>query len=210
MVAKRFADLASADAAARCDVALEAMSRVNDLSQCRIVEVATTHGVGFVETLVFRDTVRGLYGAPRMTDNQISYRPTTNLAQLTVSLADALDASGKVITTPVSQDQLAATSFSLTAAGSYLPTTGCLSFVADGVDVGSSFTVFVAELPEDTDVAALAHAATDTNDQAAFYDGCRLIVLSPQPSFDELVDIVIDFHDFEELAHSALRDPAAR
>lgn len=213
MIARRFADIASPSALARLGVAAEAMNRIDDLSQCRIVEVSTSHGVGFIETLVFRDTstrglLGGLYGAPRMTDNQIGYAPTTNLAQLTVSLADALDASGQVVVNPISQDQLAATSFSLTASGSYLPTAGCLSFSADGINSGPSFTAFVAELPQDTDVESLARAAAGTNDQAAFYDGLRLIVLSPQPSFDEDVDVTIDFRDYEHLANSALADPA--
>jgi hypothetical protein len=145
-----------------------------------------------------------------MTDHQVGYSPKTNLAQLTVNLADALDASGRVVTNPISQDQLAATSFSLTSSGSYLPTAGCLSFTADGADSGPSFTAFVAELPDDADVAALAEAAADTNDQAAFCEGRRLIMLSPQPSFDENVDVVIDFQEYTDLARSALLDPATR
>jgi len=129
MIARRFADMASATAVARLGVAAEAMNRIDDLSQCRIAEVSTSHGIGFVETLIFRDTAArgllgGLYGAPRMTDHQVEYGPKTNLAQLTVNLADALDASGTVVTNPISQDQLAATSFSLTTSGSYLPTAG--------------------------------------------------------------------------------------
>jgi hypothetical protein len=209
MIGRRFAEVANADAAARCDVAMEAMNRVEALSQCRIVETSTNYGVGFVEILVFRGTPTiGFLGAPRMGDNQLEYHPTTNLAQLTASLADALDASGKVVTSPISQDQLAATSFSLTASGSYLPTAGCLSFIADGVGGSASFTVFVAELPEDADIATLATAGANTNDQAAAYDTRRLILLSPQPNFDEDVDVVIDFCDFEDLAHSALLDSA--
>jgi hypothetical protein len=214
-IARRFADTASAAAVNRLGVAAEAMNRVDDLSQCHIVEVSTSHGVGFVETLIFRDTATrgllgGLYGAPRMTDHQIEYCPTTNLAQLTVSLADSLDASGRVVTNPVSQDQLAATSFSLTTSGSYLPTSGCLSFTADVVDSGPSFTVFVAELPNDVDVDALVQSAAATNEQAAFCEGSRIIMLSPQPSFDENVDVVIDFDQYADLARSALNDPSAR
>jgi hypothetical protein len=215
MIRSRFADLASAPAAARFDVAMEAMNRVDQLSQCRIVEVSTSHGIGFVENLLFRDTagrglVGALYGAPRLTDNQIGYHPTTNLAQLAADLADALDASGTVVTYPLSQDQLAATSFSITASGSYLSTTGCLSFVADVAHAGASFTAFVAELPEDTDVQALADAAASTDDQAAFHDSRRLIVLSPQPNFDENVDVVIDLHQFDELATTVLAEPSTR
>jgi hypothetical protein len=83
-----------------------------------------------------------------------------------------------------------------------------LSFIADGVGGSASFTVFVAELPEDADIATLATAGANTNDQAAAYDTRRLILLSPQPNFDEDVDVVIDFCDFEDLAHSALLDSA--
>jgi hypothetical protein len=213
LIARRYADVASPYAVDRLGVATEAMNRIDDLSQCHIVEVSTSHGVGFIETLVFRDNgarglLGGLYGAPQMSDHQLEFSPTTNLAQLAVNLADALDASRKVVANPISQDQLAATSFSLTTSGSYLPTAGCLSFTADTVDSGPSFTAFVAELPADADVESLARAAADTHDQAAFFDGLRLIVLSPQPSFDEGVDVSVDFRDYEDLANAALKDPA--
>jgi hypothetical protein len=85
---------------------------------------------------------------------------------------------------------------------------GCLSFVASGNDDGPSFTVFVAELPEDADIESLADDATDTDNQAAIYEGQRLIVLSPQPSFDEDVDIEVDFNNYEDLVLQALNDPA--
>jgi hypothetical protein len=59
---RRFCDL-SPDQAGRCDVAVEAMSRVSELSQCHLIEVTTNHGVGFLETLVFRGTPTfGLWG----------------------------------------------------------------------------------------------------------------------------------------------------
>jgi hypothetical protein len=146
-----------------------------------------------------------------LADNQIDFYPSSNLAQLTVSVADALDASGTVLTNPITQDQLAATLFSLTASGSYLQAAGCLSFVADEVDGSGSFTVFVAELPEDTDVELLVQSAIDTDDQAAICDGQRLIVCSPQPSFGENDDeVVLDLGPFIDVAHTALLDPATR
>ncbi len=192
----------------RGSVAFEAMNRVDSLAQCHLVEVTTDHGVGFIETLVFRGrpTV-AFFGAPRQADHIIDYEPTTNLAQLAASLADALDASGKVVTGPIGQDQLAASSFGQTASGSYLPVAGCLSFVADHA-VGS-FTAFVAELGDDADAEEFAEAANKTDDQFAAADGVRLIVLSPQPSFDEEYDTMIDARDFGDFAHAALLEPTA-
>jgi hypothetical protein len=216
---RRFADL-HPDSAQRCHVAVEAMARVNELAQCHLVEVTTDYGAGFVETLVFLGKPTfGLWGAPRQADNALTYQPTTNLAQLCASLADALDSSGKVTTGPIGQDQLAATSFSLTAAGSYLPTLGCLSFVARDV-AGSALTVFVAELPivvddeldygTHVDAAALAAAASETDGQVAVADASRVILLSPQPSFDDELDVVMDPHEFEDFARAALLEPTAR
>ena len=57
-----------------------------------------------------------------------------------------------------------------------------------GPDGAATFQVYVAELPEDVDVADLADAAASVNDQSALYDGLRLIVLSPQPDFEDLED----------------------
>jgi hypothetical protein len=207
----RFEDIASGDVAKRYYVAVEAMNRVEEFAQCHMAEVSTTHGIGFVEILVFHDIrVRGGYNRPTLSDNQIDFYPSSNLAQLTVNVADALDSSGTV-TNPITQDQLAATVFSLTASGSYLSTTGCLSFVADEIDGSGSFTVFVAELPEDTDVELLVQSATDTDDQAAICDGQRLIVFSPQPSFgDDNNEVVLDLDAFVDIAHTALLDPATR
>jgi hypothetical protein len=216
---RRFVDL-HPEAASRCHVAVEAMGRVDDLSQCHLVEVTTTYGTGFVETLVFQGKpTLGLWGAPRQADNVLSFRPTTNVAQLCASLADALDASGKVTTGPIGQDQLAATSFSQFAPGSYLPVLGCLSFVSCDV-AGSALTAFVAELPTvkdddaepDTqlDAAALAAAASEIDGQVAVADASRVILLSPQPSFDPDIDVVIDAREFEDIARAALLEPTAR
>jgi hypothetical protein len=208
----RFEDIASGDVANRYYVAVEAMSRIEEFAQCHMVEVSTTHGIGFVEILVFHDNrVRGRYNRPTLADNQIDYYPSSNLAQLTVSVADALDTSGTVLTNPITQDQLAATLFSLSASGSYLQVAGCLSFVADEVDGSGSFTVFVAELSEGTDVEMLVQSAIDTDDQAAICDGQRLIVFSPQPSFDENDDeVVLDLSPCVDIARAALLDPATR
>jgi len=216
---RRFVDL-HPEAIARCHVAVDAMDRVSELSQCHLVEVTTNYGIGFVDTLVFQGKpTLGLWGAPRQADNVLTYRPTTNLAQLCASLADALDASGEVTTGPIGQDQLSATSFSQTTPGSYLPVLGCLSFVATDV-ASSALTAFVAELPsaaeddEDPDIhfdaTALATAASEIDGQVAVADASRVILLSPQPSFDEEIDVEIDVHAFEDVARTALLEPTAR
>jgi hypothetical protein len=231
MISNRFGDVANDDAAQRYDVAMESMNRVDELSQCRLAEVQTNYGIGFVEILVFRDTkTRSFYAPATLGSNQIQYDPTTNLAQLAVSLADALDDTGSVVTGPICQDQLAASFFSMTTPGSYVPTTGCLSFVTDEVSGRGSFTALVAELPDDTDdddddddddytdddpetdthSETLVQGAIDTDQQVAACDGRRLIVLSPQPSFNEDVDEDIDVRVFVEFVHNALADPAAR
>jgi hypothetical protein len=203
MIARRFADVANPDATARFNVAMEAMNRVASLEQCRMVEVTTNYGTGWVEMIVVRDSPGRLSRAPTL-GYEVEYHPTTNLAQLAASFADALDGAGRVTTSPIGQDRLAATSFSLIVPGSYLPTTGCLSFIADSVVGGSSFTAFVAELPEDVEGETLAESASATNDQAALYDRRRIILLSPQPDFADGDQSAIDLHDVEDLARAVL------
>jgi hypothetical protein len=207
LLERRFEDLAE-PLVERGHVAFEAMNRVESLDQCHLIEVTTDHGVGVVETMVFRSkSTIAFLGAPRQADHAIDFAPTTNLAQLAASLADALDASGTVVTGPIGQDQLAASSFGQTTSGSYLPVAGCLSFVAENA-IGS-FTVFVAELLEDTDAEELAEGASDTDEQYGASDGRRLIVLSPQPSFDDDYDVMIDVHDYKDFAQTALLEPTA-
>jgi hypothetical protein len=207
LVERRFDELAE-PLAERSHVAFEAMNRIGTLDQCHLIEVTTNHGVGVVETLVFRSkSTIAFLGAPRQADNVIEYAPTTNLAQLASSLADALDASGKVVTGPIGQDQLAASTLGQTASGSYIPVAGCLSFVAEN-PVGSC-TVFVAEMLEGADTGELAEGANNTHEQFGASDGRRLIVLSPQPSFDDDYDAMIDVHDFSDFVHTALLEPTA-
>jgi hypothetical protein len=211
IIGRRFGDLAHPDVAARCDIALEAMNRVSSLSQCRLVEVRTTYGVGLVELLVFRDhSHTGFSRAPKLGSNEIAYDPETNLAQLAASLADALDSTGSVVCGPIAQDQLAATSFAMQVPGSYLPSNGCLSFIVDGHDTKASYTVLVAELTNDGDGDDLATAANNTDDQCALFNAPRLVLLSPQPNFDDDNDEVIDWHDVESLTRSVLTDPSTR
>ncbi len=210
--ADRFADVADEHAVSRSDVAIESMSRVDSLDQCHLVEVVTSYGTGFVETLVFRDTsAAGFFGTLRLRDNLVGFAPTTNLAQLAASIADELDATHRVITGPIGQDQLAGTLFSLVVPGGYLPCAGCLSFVADGVEGAPSLTAFVAELLDESGVVSLADSANDAPDQAAFYDGQRLVVLTAQPSFDEGDDNEVepDLHVFEGPVRASFGNSAA-
>ncbi|HEY5265716.1 MAG TPA: hypothetical protein VIJ40_02775 [Acidimicrobiales bacterium] len=209
MLGDRFAELANPDAVQHCDVDIEAMSRVDTLEQCQITEVTTTYGTGFLKLLVFELVAKaGWLSHRHLAVNEIGYQPTTNLAQVAVNFADSLDASGRLVAGPIEQDQLAATTFSLSVPGSYIPTLGCLSFIAEGVDGGPSFSVVIAELADDADIPSLAAAATDVADQAAIFDARRLIVISAQPSFEESnhPDADVDFHDYEGLALNALQD----
>jgi hypothetical protein len=210
-IARRYRDLADPDAVARFDVANESLRRVDTIAQCRLAEVRTTCGVGFVETLVFegRPTI-GFLGAPRQGDHRLDYQPATNLAQLAVNLANALEDAPGVAVGPISQDQLAATMFQLTTSGSFLPVSGCLSFVARDLVREASFTVFAAELAEGTSVDELAAAARGAGAQVSAGDSPRLVVLSPQPSFDEGDEGVAELGDYEDLVRGALADPATR
>lgn len=200
-----FTDLASPPALERFAVARESLARITSFAQCRLEEVRTTYGAGFVETLVFRDKAPpGWLGtAPRLGDHLVPYRPTTNLAQLAVSFADAVDDHGSYVTGALAPDQVAALTFGLTVAGSYLPTTGCLSFVADASDDEPSISAFVAELADGYDVDDLLDATSP--DQALAHDGRRVIVIMRQPDFrDEPADDA-DLAPLLALAQDALR-----
>lgn len=186
---QRFRELASEDAANRADVAFEAMNRVDHLFQCHIVETKTSYGTGMLETIVVRESAQrlgSLFGVPvQLGDFSVDYVPDSNLTAFTVTIADAIDASGVAVTSPLVQDQLVADCFNIVTSGSYLATTGCLGFSAEGVDSQPSFSVTVGELPEDEDDAdELAAAADDIADQAAFAVGRRLILVSLTPSFE--------------------------
>jgi hypothetical protein len=205
-IAERFGELSSIESAQRFDVAFEAMSRVDDLSQCFIDEVSTNYGTGFIETLVHRDTksTGAFYSAPRQADDVVPFAPKTNLAQLAASLADALDATEKLHTGAITQDQLAGMSFSQQVSGAFLATNGCLSFYADSPVDEKSFKVFVAELPEDADVESLTTGA-ELDDQAICSVDTRLVLYAAPPSFDDDEDATFDFGDYIEIARSTLR-----
>jgi hypothetical protein len=213
-VALRFGTLSTVESAQRFDVAYEAMKRVDSLQQCFIAEVSTNYGSGFIETIVHRDTksTGAFYSAPRQADDIVPFRPRTNLAQLAASIADAFDVTGTLHTGAIGQDQLAGMSFSQQVSGAYLETTGCVSFYADGSDNDASFKVFVAELPENTDVEELATGA-ERDDQAVCFDDTRLILLLAPPNFDDDDDddaaAAFDFDDYLVTVRETLKSSTA-
>jgi hypothetical protein len=206
-IAERFGELSTREAAERFDVAFDAMSRVESLSQCFMAEVSTTYGTGFVEIIVHRDlSGKGaFYSAPRMPDDVVTFAPTTNLAQLTASLADAFDATERVRTGAITQDQLAGMSFSQQVSGAFLETTGCLSYYAEGPKDNTSFKVFVAELPDGEDLETLASGAVQ-DDQAVCFDETRLILLLAPPNFEDDDAAAFDFAAYLDVARQTLRE----
>jgi len=206
----------------RSRVAFDAMARIETLSQCHVIEVSTSYGVGLIETTVVRDqglkSWGGITGQPvSLGQFQVEYEPTTNLAQLAVSIADALEASGRVQCSSIRQDQLVATTFDLVTSGSYIDSLGCLSLFADGVDGQPSFAVNVAEVAaeehddlrfEAADLCAeLAEAADAIEEQSALATGPCIIVLCALPSFDEdASDEPVDLSDFLDLVRDVV-DP---
>jgi hypothetical protein len=205
-IAERFGTLSTVESAQRFDVAFEAMTRVESLQQCFIAEVTTNYGSGFVETIVHRDTksTGAFYSAPRQADDVVPFAPTTNLAQLAASLADAFDAQDPLHTGAIAQDQLAGMSFSQQVPGGFLETAGCLSFYAEAASHQVSFKVFVAELPVNTDVASLASGA-EHDDQVICFDDDRLILLLAPPNFGDGDDVAIDFSSYLETARRTLK-----
>ncbi len=205
-VAQRFHDVADEDVAARFDVAFESMVRIGELRHCNVAEVSTNYGTGMLRTLAFRAAATkgwSMGSVPRQGDNLVTYEPESNLAQLAVTLADALDATGTVRTEAIAHDQIPAMLFSLSLPGSYLPVTGCLSFFADADDEKDSFNVFVAELPDDEDVEEIVEGALG-GDQIVFHDGFRLVQFVAPPLFDEDENAVVDFSAYAGIAREAL------
>jgi hypothetical protein len=204
-IGERFGEISTVQSAERFDVAFEAMSRVDSLTQCFIAEVTTNYGTGLFETLVHRDTqaTGSFFSAPRVADDVVTYEPLTNLAQLAAGLADALDATGQLHTGAIAQDQLAGMSFSQQVSGAFLETTGCLSFYADATEGDKSFKVFVAELPQDTDVESLASGA-EGDDQVVAFDDRRIVLYLAPPSFDDGDESTFDFGDNLDIARKLL------
>ncbi len=216
---QRFVDGATTELSRRAAVAFDAVERITQLAECHVIEVATTYGVGLFESTVIRDqtatTLGGLTGRPVILGQfQVGYAPTTNLAQLCVDVADALDATGLVATTALRHDQLVGSTFDLVTSGTYLDSLGCLSFFADGVEGQPSFSVQVAELATeehyDTTFAAddlaaeLAEAADAIEEQAALATGPCVVVLSALPDFaEEASGEPVDLSAFLEVVRGA-------
>ncbi|HEV2427560.1 MAG TPA: hypothetical protein VGS61_05015 [Acidimicrobiales bacterium] len=217
-IQNRFWDVASDDSAKRFDVVLDSMDRTESLHDCRIAEVHTTYGTGFLETLLIHDRLpRALYSGRRFPDRALPYAPESNLAQLAVDVADGVDAAGRATSSPIGHDQLTASLFDVTVSGSYIATTGCLSFLADSNEGTASFLVVLAELDPEEDVDELIESADEVEGQDVVLDGRRLVVLSPQPVFDtddgdeegdeEADRTTTDLDELVEIARRALDDP---
>jgi hypothetical protein len=95
-------------------------------------------------------------------------------------------------------------SFAQHVSGAFLETTGCLSFYADATEGEQSFKVFVAELPEGTDVETLASGA-ETDDQAVCFDDRRIILYLAPPNFDDDDAAAFDFGDNLDIAQKLLQ-----
>lgn len=219
----RFNEGAGEHSARRANVAFDAMARIEELSQCHVVEVTTHYGLGLVETTVVRDQAGhnwgGITGMPVMLGQyQVSYAPTTNLAQFAVTIADALDSSKRVTCSSIRQDQLVATTFDLVTSGSYVDSLGCFSFFADAREGGPSVEITVAEVAaeEYDDVrydadelaAELAEAADAIEEQSALSVGACVVVLSALPDFSEdASEEPVDLSDLLEIARRATTTP---
>ena len=185
-------------------IARSTLVRIDTIEQCRLAEVVTSYGVGFIETMVLRDKATiGALGTPGRPDEVVGFTPTTNLAQLAVSLADALDATRLVTTTPIVQDQLAAMSFSLNVRGSFVPTLGCLSFYCVGEDADQSFKAFVAQVAAGADTAGLVKGAEGDGRVALARDD-RIVLLEAPPRFDDVDNDPGDLDEFALVATTAL------
>ncbi len=217
---RRFAQGALEALGQRADVAFDALARVDSLAQCHVIEVHTSYGLGLIETTVVRDQgVRswgGITGQPvALGQFRVGYAPTTNLAQWAVTIADALETSHHLACSSIRQDQLVGATFDLVTSGSYLDSSGCLSFFADGAEGRTSFCVVVAEIPSEEHydlhydaedlVTELADAANAIEEQSALALGPCVVVMSALPSFDEEPsDEVIDLSEYLEVARTAL------
>jgi hypothetical protein len=218
---QRFSSGATEVVAERADVAFDGVERITDLAQCHVIEVTTSYGVGLLETTVVREQASksswgGITGLPVVLGQyQVNYSPTTNLAEMAVAVADALDASGFVTTSAIHQDQLVASTFDLVTSGSYLDSLGCLSFFADGAQGQPTFAVVVAEVASEEhydvqfkgdDLAQdLAEAADTIEEQSALATGSCVVVVSALPDFGEdASDYPIDLSSFLEIARSAI------
>jgi len=216
----RFLDGATTASASRARVAFDAMARIDTLRQCHVIAVSTTYGPGLLESTVVRDqgvaSWGGITGQPvSLGQFQVEYAPTTNLAQLTVSVADALEASGLVACSSIRQDQLVAASFDLVTPGSYVDSLGCLNFFADSLNDGASFSVHVAEVASEVHdgvrfeaadlTRELAEAADEIEEQSALATGPCVVVLSALPTFDgEVGDEPVDLSDYLDLVARAV------
>lgn len=219
----RFDEVAPPRCAQRAHVAFEAVSRVEHLNQCHVIEVTTHYGAGLLEATVVREandpTWGGITAIPvSLGQYQVGYAPSVNLAQVAVECADALEVVPGVTCSSIRQEQLVATTFDLVTAGSYVDSLGCLGLFVDVAPSGPHFALNVAEVgSEDYDgvhydagdlAQELAEAADALEEQAAMAWGACVIVLSALPDFSEdATDEPVDLSYFLEVIRPAVVPP---
>ncbi len=214
---ERFGSLAASRFLERFDVALDAMDRVEELSQCGVFPVSTTpYGEGWVVFDILNTahrpdfmSVLGFRSSQSVTPATVTeiaptHSPTLNIAQLAVSLADAIDAAGYGETSVLDHDNLVGSLFDNLTDGPYVAANACLSFVTDITDDGRSFTIYVAEIDPEHDIDALADAAALVEEQVALVHGPVLVLMSAVPSFEDESDEEIDFTPFLSVAEEIL------
>ena len=216
---QRFHDTAEEGTWKRGDIAFDALTRIERLSACHLIEVHTSYGRGLVQKTVVRDAADHTWGGitaigVSLGEFQVDYGPTTNLAQLAVCFADALEEVSGVVCSSIRQDQLVAAMFDLVTAGSYVDSLGCLSFFVDVEPAGPHFSLTLGEVAgehyDDTDYPApdlareLADAADAVPDQYALAMGPCVVVLSALPDFsDDVPEEAVDLTHFIEILRQA-------
>ena len=216
---QRFHDTAEENTWKRGEIAFDALTRIEDLSDCHLIEVNTSYGRGLVQKTVVRDAADHTWGGitaigVSLGEFQVDYCPATNIAQLAVCFADALEETSGVDCSSIRQDQLVAAMFDLVTAGSYVDSLGCLSFFVNVEPAGPHFSLTVGEVAAehygDTDFPAtdlareLADAADAVPDQNALALGPCVVVLSALPDFsDDAAEAAVDLTDFIEILRQA-------
>ena len=217
---RRFHDTAEEGTWTRGDIAFDALTRIERLSDCHLIEVSTSYGRGLVQKTVVRDATDHTWGGitaigVSFGEFQVDYCPATNLAQLATCFADALEEVPGVECSSIRQDQLVAAMFDLVTSGSYVDSLGCLSFFVDVEPAGPHFSLTLGEVASEhyddsdfpaTDLAReLAEAADAVPDQYAMALGSCVVVLSALPDFsDDVPEEAIDLtHFIENLREAA-------
>lgn len=161
----------------RCQTLQRSLMKGGSLSQCHLVEVTTSYGVGMIELPLPRDVpATGWLDVPLIDRDDALYTPTMNLAQLAVDVANAFDHMTAVHTTSIQ--------FSLLSTGTspFVRTLGCLHFCAESGD--STWDVFVAQLESEADVQRL-ESNLSRDEGVAVGHGSTVVLIMAQPNFSD-------------------------